>query len=51
MLQGGVLIANTLKQVIENGRPAFGTRLLFTLFKLMEPLSPAKCRSEHWPVG
>jgi len=51
MLQGGVLIANTLKHVIEDGRPSFGTRMLFTLFKLMEPFSPARCKSEHWPVS
>jgi uncharacterized protein YndB with AHSA1/START domain len=50
MVQGGVMIANTLKRVIEEGRPSFGTRLLFTLFRLMEPFSPEKCRSEHWPV-
>jgi uncharacterized protein YndB with AHSA1/START domain len=50
MLQGGVMISNTLKAVIETGRPALGTRLLFVVFKLMAPLSPKKCRSEHWPV-
>ncbi len=50
MLQGGVMIAGTLKSVIETGKPSFGTRLLFILFKLMEPMSPKKCKSEHWPI-
>ena len=50
MVQGGKLIVNTLKAVIETGRPSFGVRMLFVMFKLTAPLSPAKCRSEHWPV-
>lgn len=50
MTRGGTLIVNTLKSVIETGRPAFGTRMLFLLFKIMAPLSPKKCRSEFWPV-
>ena len=50
MLQGGVMISKTLKACIETGRPTFGTRMLFQLFKLMAPLSPKKCRSEHWPI-
>ncbi len=50
MLQGGPMIVNTLKAVIETGRPSLGTRLLYVLFKLMQPFTPAKCRTEHWPV-
>ena len=50
MNQGGALIVKTLKSVIERGRPPFGVRLLYLLFKLTEPLMPAKCRSENWPV-
>jgi hypothetical protein len=50
MLQGGKMIVNTLKSVIETGRPAFGTRMIFTLFKLLAPLTPKKCLSENWPV-
>jgi uncharacterized protein YndB with AHSA1/START domain len=50
MLQGGTMIANTLRHVIETGRPAVGTRLLFGVFKLMAPMTPGKCRSEHWPI-
>jgi uncharacterized protein YndB with AHSA1/START domain len=50
MLQGGPMIVNTLKAVIETGRPAFGTRLLLGLFRVMQPLTPKRCRSENWPV-
>jgi len=50
MKQGGSMIVNTLKAVIETGRPTFGTRVLFGVFKLMAPMTPKKCRSEYWPV-
>lgn len=51
MMQGGTMIVNTLKRVIETGKPGMGTRMLFVLFKVMQPLTPKKCRSEHWPVN
>lgn len=51
MVQGAGLITGTLKSVIEAGRPTLGVRALFVLFRLMQPLSPKKCRSENWPVG
>lgn len=51
MMQGGSLIVNTLKSVMETGRPSFGTRMLFMLFRLLEPVSPARSRSERWPVN
>ena len=50
MVQGGKMIVKTLKSVIETGKPAFGTRLLYGVFKLMAPLTPRKCLSENWPV-
>jgi len=50
MKQGGSMIVNTLKAVIETGRPSFGTRMLFVLFKVLEPISPKRCRSENWPL-
>lgn len=50
MMQGGTMIVNTLKSVMETGRPSFGIRMLYLMFKLTAPLTPAKCRSEHWPV-
>ena len=51
MVQGGKMIVNTLRAVIETGRPALGIRLLYSLFKLMQPFSPKKCLSENWPVN
>lgn len=50
MKQGGVMIVNTLKSIVETGRPSFGVRLLHVLFRLLEPLTPARARSEHWPL-
>ena len=50
MRQGGAMIVNTLKAVIETGRPALGTRVLFGVFKLMAPMTPKKCLSKNWPV-
>ena len=50
MTQGGKLIVNTLQRVIETGRPSLGIRMLYLLFKLLAPLSPARCKSEHWPL-
>ena len=50
MRQGGTMIVNTLKAVIETGKPAFGTRMLFGVFKLMGPLTQKKCLSTNWPV-
>ena len=50
MMQGGTMIVNTLKRVVETGRPSMGTRMLFVLFRMLQPFSPKKCSSENWPV-
>jgi uncharacterized protein YndB with AHSA1/START domain len=50
MKQGGQMIVNTLKAVVETGRPAFGTRMLYVMFGLMEPFSPKRIRAENWPL-
>lgn len=50
MVQGGKMIVNTLKAVVETGRPSAGTRMLFGVFKLMQPFTPKRCLSENWPV-
>ena len=50
MTQGGKMIVHTLKSVMETGAPPLHIRLLFTVFKLTAPLTPKRCRSEHWPV-
>ncbi len=49
MTGGGKMIVNTLKSIVETGRPAFGIRMLYLMFKVMGPLmTPKRCRSEHW---
>jgi uncharacterized protein YndB with AHSA1/START domain len=48
--QGAGLICKTLKAVVETGRPTFAVRMLYRLIRLLEPLTPARCRSEHWPL-
>lgn len=49
--QGGPFIVNNLKAIVETGRPTPGARILFVLFKLLEPFSPARSRSENWPLN
>ena len=51
ILRGGNMIVKTMKAVVETGKPSFGTRAMYTMFKLMEPFSPKKTRSEHWPLA
>jgi len=48
MAQGGKFIVTTLKQLVEQGRPSFGTRLMLGLMGLAQPFTPKVCRSENW---
>ena len=50
MKQGGTMIVNTLKRIVETGRPSLGIRMLYVLFKVMEPISPKRCRADKWPM-
>jgi len=50
MSKGGTMIINTLKRMVERGRPSLGTRMLFILFRILEPTSPKSSRSENWPL-
>ena len=48
---GGDFIVKTLKQVVENGRPSLGTRMVYGMFGVLGPLmTPAKGRAEQWPL-
>lgn len=49
MKQGGTLIVNTLKAIVERGEVPMGTRMLYGMFKLMEPFSPKRTLSQNWP--
>ncbi len=50
MIQGGTMIVNTLRSVVETGKPSLGIRLLYGLFGMLEPLSPARTKVENWPL-
>jgi uncharacterized protein YndB with AHSA1/START domain len=49
MTRGGTMIVNTLKRIVETGRPSLGTRALYTMFKVMEPMTPKKSLTVNWP--
>jgi uncharacterized protein YndB with AHSA1/START domain len=49
--QGGEFIVNNLKAIVETGRPTFGARVLFVAFKLLEPFTPKRARTENWPLA
>lgn len=51
MKQGGTMICNTIKSVLETGRPSAGIRALYLLFGLLAPFTPRRCASENWPVN
>ncbi len=50
MRQGGTMMVNTLKAMVETGRPTLGIRIAYRIFALLGPLmTPKRCRTEHWP--
>ena len=50
MASVGTMIVNALKAICETGKPGVATRLMYTLFKHMEFVLPARTKSEHWPL-
>lgn len=50
MESGSRSILETLKAVVEEGRPKFSTRLMYALFDKMEFLLPKRCNSRFWPL-
>ena len=51
MARGGDFIVKTLKQIVENGKPALTTRLLYALFGVLGPLmTPKKSLASNWPL-
>ncbi len=50
MQSGSRTILETLKAVVETGRPKFGTRVMYALFAKMEFVLPARCDARHWPL-
>ncbi|MBU1311391.1 MAG: SRPBCC domain-containing protein [Gammaproteobacteria bacterium] len=50
-MQGGsTMILNTLKAVVETGRPTLGTRIMYALFSKLGFMLPKRTRAEHWPL-
>ena len=49
MKSGGPMILRNLKSIVETGKVPFGTRVLYTMFRVMAPLTPKRCRYENWP--
>jgi uncharacterized protein YndB with AHSA1/START domain len=50
MERGGMFILNNLKAIVEQGRPPFGTRVMYGMFGALEFVLPKKTKSEHWPL-
>lgn len=50
MVAGGTMIVNTLKAIVEKGRPDLGIRILYGLFGVLEATTPARCKVENWPL-
>jgi hypothetical protein len=50
MVAGGNMIVNTLKAIVETGKPQLGVRILYHLFGLLEPTTPAQYKVEKWPI-
>ena len=50
MNRGGTFIVETLKAMVETGRPSLKTRMLFVVFKLMAFTWPKRCLTENWPM-
>ena len=47
---GARMILETLKAVVEDGRPKLGTRVMYWMFGKMGFVLPARTRVEHWPM-
>jgi uncharacterized protein YndB with AHSA1/START domain len=50
MQGGGTMIVNTLKRVVETGKPSLGIRIMYWLFGRMEFVLPKRTSSKNWPL-
>lgn len=50
MVPGADAILATLKAVVETGRPAWKTRLVYRMHALMGWMLPARTRADRWPL-
>lgn len=49
MMSGGPFITESLKGVVENGKPPFKHRMFLGMIGLFSFLTPKVCRTENWP--
>lgn len=49
MEQGGTFITDTLKAVVETGKPGFKYRLILWMIGMTAFMTPKVCLSENWP--
>ena len=50
MTSGSTMILNTLKAVVETGKPTLGIRIMYALFSKLGFILPKRTRAEHWPL-
>jgi uncharacterized protein YndB with AHSA1/START domain len=50
MRMGGDFITKALRAYVETGRPPLKARFIMLMGSLTEWSTPAKCRSENWPL-
>lgn len=50
MESGSRTILETLKAVVEDGKPKFATRLMYAIFSRMEFMLPKRCDARNWPL-
>ena len=49
MTSGSTMILNTLKAVVETGKPTLGIRIMYAMFSKLGFMLPKRTRAEHWP--
>ncbi len=50
MQGGGSMIVNTLKAVVETGKPPLKIRIMYWMFGVLEFVLPKKSAVENWPL-
>ena len=50
MQSGGSMIVNTLKAVVETGKPPMKIRLMYWMFGVLEFVLPKKSEVDNWPM-
>ena len=50
MTQGGTFITSNLKAIVETGKATTSGRFALAMIGLFSVFTPAKCKSENWPI-